>query len=225
MAGWGYIRFRMNIGAVWSYYKNLEKQFTWLQPLDIDVAWSIYDRARRPSLGFHVMGRTVIDKLNTASDGTKSPMAASQYGNAIDVVEHHNFGLISSLDNEKDYTGFGFSPGNVGSILNFYQGNKNQWHFAYNDSWILGGLHGQVEFQMISPRNKDNLWEGSPGFMTVTGRELVGLTSFGYSIQKTGLNDILYCTDRPTASAADFQKYHARLDAMNSRAAMYRLVG
>jgi hypothetical protein len=198
------------------YYRSMERKLNWLAPFDIDKAWGIYLRARRPSLGFAIIGRTVVDRV-----GPEGPVPPSAFGNAIDFVEHYNFGVNSEDAELADFTGFAFQPGHVGSICHFYKGAKSPgscgWHFAYNDSWILGGVHSRLQFQIASPRRHANVWDDGNKEMGVTGRELCGLQTFGYRIVKTVYNEIAVCSNPTAANNATFGGYIEAIRRYNAK--------
>ena len=56
----------------------------------------------------------------------------------------------------------------------------DKWATMMNDAWLLGGMHRGADFQLASPLNMENLWNRGGGYLIVTARELLGLTSFGY---------------------------------------------
>jgi len=204
------------------YYAALGRTLTWLSTPDTDHAWGIYKRASRPSLGFNVMGRTVVDRMN--KDGSR--MQPSVFGNAIDLAEHKNFHMNSTSDNRNDFAGMGYEPGMIGSILCFYNGRTEGnvgWHFAYNDAWIIGGVHGGVEFQLASPRTRDNIWPSTESNMSVTARELIGLRISGYNIYKTFYNEVARCKNPATASRTSFMSYIAAYEKLkDDRAQTWR---
>jgi hypothetical protein len=65
-----------------------------------------------------------------------------------------------------------------GSVL-----NSDNWTMLMNDAWLLGGLHSTNPFYLASGRTSDNVKGTNAAYpMTVTGRELIGITSSGYEI-------------------------------------------
>lgn len=65
-----------------------------------------------------------------------------------------------------------------GSVL-----NSEKWTMLMNDAWLLAGLHSRNPFYLASGRTAENVKGTNPDFpMTVTGRELIGITSSGYEV-------------------------------------------
>ena len=113
---------------------------------------------------------------------------------------------------------------NNGSVL-----RTKTWSIFLNDSWILGGLHSHINFELVSVPSGETILnkdfkEGDPPdrIFRVTGRELIGLTSFGYAqvygpVEKISdeirpahspyCNALIQCLDRALASSATFTKY------------------
>jgi hypothetical protein len=184
-------------------YEALTRALHWLGPPDPKAAYELYKNATKPSMGLLVMGRTNI--------GRKEKLA----GHAIDEIELFNFGATndgSSLD-PRTASGSGAldepSPtrATLGAVLHYPTG----WHFLMNDSWILGGVHGRVEFHLASPRVAQNLFD--QGNLTVTGRELTGLRAFGYRVTKmVNGTEIAHCVDEKAAINASFPRYWQELD-------------
>lgn len=111
-----------------------------------------------------------------------------------------------------------------GSVL-----RTSAWSIFLNDSWILGGIHGHINFELISiPSNESiiskDYKKGDPAdrIFRVTGRELIGLTSFGYAqvygpVEKISseirpshlpyCNALIQCVDKGAANDATFTRY------------------
>src|ERR1700752_1214250 len=184
-------------------YETLSRSLSWLGPPNPEGAFKLYQNAIHPALGLLVMGRTNVDR--------KTKLV----GHAIDVIELSNFGATNDGSSPDDRTRGGSgalnqpSPnrGTMGSVLHYPQG----WHFLMNDSWLLGGVHGHVEFHLASPRVEQNLF--ADGNLTVTGRELTGLRAFGYGIKKMfNGTEIAHCVDGRAADAATLGRYWQELD-------------
>ena len=112
----------------------------------------------------------------------------------------------------------------TGSILR----TETKWSIILNDSWILGGVHGHVNFELVSPV-RGNVMDQSyttelaaDRKFTVTGRELIGLKTFGYQqvygpVEKIthdarpadlpGSTILLQCTNPSLADAATLTRY------------------
>jgi hypothetical protein len=149
------------------------------------------------------MGRTNVGR------DTKLP------GHAIDEIELSNFGATNDGSSPDRRTAGGSGALNepsatratLGSVLHYPRG----WHFLMNDSWILGGVHGQVEFHLASPRVADNIH--AQGFLTVTGRELTGLRAFGYKITRmVNGTEIAHCVKEQAATSATLSAYWQAID-------------
>jgi hypothetical protein len=89
---------------------------------------------------------------------------STEYDPGIDQTTRNNFHEM----NEVDYGG---------SVM-----NSVNWTILMNDAWVLGGIHSHTPFYLASPRTQVNVAAGAPRGMTVTGRELIGVTTFGYEI-------------------------------------------
>ena len=112
----------------------------------------------------------------------------------------------------------------TGSVLR----TETRWSIILNDSWILGGVHGHVNFELVSPV-QGNVMEQSytadlsaDRKFTVTGRELIGLKTFGYHqvygpverishearpANLPGTNILLQCVDPGLADPATLTRY------------------
>ena len=183
-------------------YDELTKMLCLAIP-DPKAAFELYQNACSPALGLLVMGRTNVGR------------AAKLPGHAIDEIELQNFGATNDGSSPDPRTASGSGALNEpsatratqGSVLHYPKG----WNFLMNDSWILGGVHGQVEFHLASPRVADNIHSG--GFLTVTGRELTGLRAFGYMITKMiNGTEIAHCVDETKAESATLSGYWQAMD-------------
>jgi hypothetical protein len=85
--------------------------------------------------------------------------------------------------------------GTKGNLL-----KMDKWARVVNDSWVLGGVHRNAKFRLVSPRVMENLWNFSIGVPVVTAREILGLLYFGYQIQQVGPWQVL------SANAVDATK-------------------
>lgn len=92
-----------------------------------------------------------------------------------------------------------------GSVL--YSG---RWSMLMNDAWVLGGLHSGTPFYLASPRTSQNLTGSNPDFpMTVTARELIAITHFGYEIVSghSSLGEVARLVDENAASRVTLEEY------------------
>lgn len=94
---------------------------------------------------------------------------------------------------------------------------KQVWSIPLNDSWLLGGIHVRLPFYLASPRTEQNLVDRTYGF-TVTGRELIGLTTFGYALNSnTSLGEVFECADTSKATLATFCRYETTFQAVKKQ--------
>lgn len=108
----------------------------------------------------------------------------------IDQTTRQNFQQM----NEVDYGG---------SVM-----NSNNWTMLMNDAWVLGGIHSHTPFYLASPRNQQNIAHQQYG-ITVTGRELLGLITFGYEIVQANptLGEAARVLNANAANGASFDAY------------------
>lgn len=136
-------------------------------------------------------------------------------------------GLISDLRDAKKALGGtnALHDGSVLNILNKYNKDGESWSTLVNDCWILGGIHAQLPFQLVSNPSSQtfkapNYVEGITNekyMMRVTGRELIGLAHFGYQgcvnpnidskSRELGVKYELRCFDKAKASQASLASY------------------
>ncbi|WP_444937390.1 hypothetical protein [Microbulbifer sp. JMSA002] len=114
-----------------------------------------------------------------------------------------------------------FGPTNSrdnGSVL-----RTKTWSIILNDAWILGAVHAKAEVELVSRptsstiANKDfQIGDPLDRIFRVTGRELIGLKSFGYSVVQGPLIykshtakviNMMSCIDHRLAESATFSKY------------------
>lgn len=148
----------------------------------IDKCYQVYQNSATNHLDALVVGRLV------KKDGASKPVNLSQIGHGIDDIERANFGRANNSS--------------VGSVL-----DTQDWTVAMNDSWLMGGIHACHDFYVASPRTAQNVLDPQFG-VTVTGRELLGLTTFGYTIHpNTRLGEVYVCTNKGRAQGATFTEY------------------
>jgi hypothetical protein len=94
-----------------------------------------------------------------------------------------------------------FDRGTHGNTL-----KMDKWTMAVNDSWVLGGVHRQANFRLVSPRVMENLWNAD-GYFVVTARELLGLLHFGYELAQVGPWQVLICRNKSKAMNASLLEY------------------
>lgn len=144
----------------------------------IELCYQIYLNSSRAQLGALVIGRVVKPATPTGTP----PLIG------LDDVERTNFGITGDR-----------SPGSV--LWSTY------WSIPLNDAWLMGGVHAGLPFYMASPRTEANVLDPTWG-ITVTGREVLGLKTFGYEVNPdTRLGEVFECKDRGKASTATFLRY------------------
>lgn len=123
----------------------------------------------------------------------------------LDDIERTNFGKTNSASK--------------GSVL-----DANDWGLEMNDAWLMGGIHARLDFHVASPRTANNILDPTYG-ATVTGRELLGLTTFGYTLHPdTRLGEVYVCTNQSLALGATFVAYQTAYDAAKARGGFSKLV-
>jgi len=142
------------------------------------IPYTMYQVATRtskdPDLNFIVIGR--LDMLHNGDWVETTGKPLKKWKPKSFSVE----GLYNS--NNKMLSVFGSYP-IVMYIANLY------WSLLANDAWLLGGVNSHKEFKIVSPLKWDNLWNEKEKRMTVTARELIGITSFGYKIRPSKNKD------------------------------------
>lgn len=120
-----------------------------------------------------------------------------------------------------------------GSVL-----RSSAWSIILNDSWVLGGIHGHINFELVSKPSEGTILnkdykpdESKDRMFRVTGRELIGLTSFGYAqvygpVEKishdinpnrlTNCNALIQCLNKSLANSATFTSYQQAVYAKAS---------
>ncbi len=174
------------------YYRD-----TSLQPEKLAAAYAIYRNAAAGTKLSNLEGEavdfgvTIVGRLALkADDGSWVP--ADESFPSIDEIMKEN---LKTLDD---------ATGASGSIL-----NAANWSLLANDAWLLGGIHARTEFHFASPLRWENLWDEGKGRITVTAREAIGITSFGYRIIRPvpQLEAVAVCDDEGRAAAASLVAY------------------
>lgn len=136
-------------------------------------------------------GVTIVGRLALkADDGTW--VSADESFPSIDEIMREN---LKVMDEDSE---------NSGSIL-----SASLWSLLANDAWILGGIHARTEFHFASPLRWENLWDARGSRMTVTAREVIGITAFGYRISRPvlKLEAVAQCFDEKKAAQASLPAY------------------
>jgi hypothetical protein len=168
-----------------------------LHPDKLEAAFRIY---RNASAGTRLsdfegnsvdFGITIVGRLALrADDGTW--VSADESFPSIDEIMREN---LKVMDEDAD---------DSGSIL-----NAGHWSLLANDAWVLGGIQARTEFHFASPLRWENLWDEDGSRMTVTAREVIGITACGYRISRPvpKLEAVARCTDEKKAAAASLLTY------------------
>jgi hypothetical protein len=136
-------------------------------------------------------GITIVGRLALkADDGTW--VSADESFPSIDEIMREN---LKVMDEDSE---------DSGSIL-----SAGQWSLLANDAWVLGGIHARTEFHFASPLQWENLWDERGHRMTVTAREVIGITACGYRISRPvpKLEAVARCDDEKKAAAAALPAY------------------
>jgi len=180
----------LNCGADYYTDRSLQRDM-------IEAAFRIY---RNASAGTRLsdlegnpvdFGITIVGRLALrADDGTWIP--ADESFPSIDEIMRENLKIMDEVSNDG------------GSIL-----SAGQWSLLANDAWVLGGIHARTEFHFASPLRWENLWDSRGNRTTVTAREVIGITAFGYRISRPvpKLEAVAQCTDEKNAAAASLPAY------------------
>jgi hypothetical protein len=172
-----------------------------LLPDKLAAAFRIYRNARAGTrladfegnlvdFGITIVGRLALK----GDDGTW--VSADESFPSIDEIMREN---LKIMDEDAD---------DSGSIL-----NAGHWSLLANDAWVLGGIHARTEFHFASPLRWQNLWDARGSRMTVTAREVIGITAFGYGISRPvpKLEAVAQCTDEQKAAAASLPAYQKEI--------------
>jgi hypothetical protein len=163
----------------------------------IEAAFRIYHNASAGTMlsdfeGNPVdFGITIVGRLALrAGDGTW--VSADESFPSIDEIMREN---LKVMDEDAD---------DSGSIL-----SAGLWSLLANDAWLLGGIYARTEFHFASPLRWENLWDERGSRMTVTAREVIGITAFGYGISRPvpQLEAVARCNDGKKAAAASLPSY------------------
>jgi len=136
-------------------------------------------------------GITIVGRLALRADDGKWIPADESFP-SIDEIMRENLKVMDE------------DSGDSGSIL-----SAGQWSLLANDAWVLGGIHARTEFHFASPLRWKNLWNERSSRMTVTAREVIGITAFGYRVSRPipKLEAVARCTDEKRAAAASLPTY------------------
>jgi len=152
-----------------------------LQTLEQEFAYgyAMYTNARQGALGMMILGDESIrgEKELLENMGVTSVTPAG----AAKVIQ----GALADQRQTR------------GAVL-----NELYWWPFFNDCWVLGGVHGKMEFHLAFdgwPAD-DQLWDAKNSRPKMLGRELLILSAAGYSRRTAGgMGTVLYNTDHMKA--------------------------
>lgn len=152
----------------------------------------------------------------TYKNSASNPLAMLVVGR---IVKRDGTGERIGLGDD-ERTNFGkTNSASKGSVL-----AADDWGLEMNDAWLMGGIHARLNFHVASPRTENNILDPTYG-ATVTGRELLGLTTFGYTLHPNSpLEEVYVCTDQSRALGATFVAYQKAFDAAKASGGFSRLV-
>jgi hypothetical protein len=183
---------------------------TSLQPQNIRAAFNIYQNARKGTtlldadgnkiaFGVTIVGRLALKVTTCKENGRKeySWLPSDESFPSIDEIMRENLGTLDEG-----------SADQIGGIL-----HSRSWSLLANDAWLIGGIHALTEFHFASPLTWSNLWDDSMKQMTVTAREVIGITAHGYQISRPNpkLEAVAVCIDRNKAMTASIFTYKEHL--------------
>lgn len=156
---------------------DLDRAFS---PEGLDVAWRIYYAAAFASRQDDDRGLIIGRLADPERQGA--------------VIDQHVKANFQTMNEATAKTG-------QGAVL-----QSPNWTFLVNDAWVLGGLHLGARFYLASPRTVVNLYDLDAQHLTVFGRELCALTSFGYAFHSPWpqLGEVAVYQGGPHCDGADF---------------------
>jgi hypothetical protein len=177
----------------------------WTKAQDPTIGWKLYQNAFKPALGFQTFGRHITGEKAKELNEFRKTNPTGQLPDSMVGMNHSeqffkNFGVVNDAGD--------------GSVL-LMGGQK--WSFTINDCWVLGGVHAGVDFYAASPISKANMVDDRY-FLSITGRELIGLASFGYEKVTTTHGIGFVCKDKAKAEGATLPKYQEVVGYVRSKA-------
>jgi hypothetical protein len=156
------------------------------------------------SFGITIVGRLALK----AEDGTW--VGADESFPSIDEIMRENLKVMDE------------DSGDSGSIL-----SAGLWSLLANDAWVLGGIHAGTEFHFASPLRWENLWDENGRRITVTAREVIAITAFGYRISRPNpkLEAVAQCIDAKRAAAASLPAYKREVQKYETIEAFRKFYG
>lgn len=178
--------FKEELARIWSTVTSFKPHWYTMgsQQIEINDAWEMYQNARGSNLSELLLGEMklrsqleVLKNFGTTS-GTETTMERhTLYDDKKKLISpgQVNETLRQGKGYKKDD---GIAHIRRGSVL-----NDGWWWPFKNDAWVIGGIHGLKRFHLTMASAPDDLlWDGKDGRPRVLGRELLGLSAFGYSL-------------------------------------------
>lgn len=167
-----------------------------LQPQKIDVAYAIYQKAKAGSL----LGITIVGRLQLKAQGVDGEFVLIPSDESFPSIDEDMKKNLLTLDEDFNQQS--------GSIL-----SSENWSLLANDAWLLGSLHALAEFHFASPLRWNNLWDENKKRISVTAREVIGITSFGYQLirPQPKLEAVAVCVNEQEAINASLVTYKEKV--------------
>lgn len=178
--------------------------------------WAIYNRTNTDS-GEQIIGRewdTDPYSLSTANiSGRPSHTGYTRTGTKWSEVrgkweKHTMWGAESAKDTPGAVPGLNYDKGAGGNVL-----KSDKWHPTMNDCWLLGGVHRQATFILVSPHIPENIWNPH-GYPIVTAREILGLHHYGYTATQVKDKVVFKPGNKAQASKATICDYWNMIDSV-----------
>jgi hypothetical protein len=145
------------------------------------------------------------------------------YSKALYAAGPQLIGRTGDLWVPKQLSKAGISDPNTQTLWdNFTQGNiqlMDKWSPTVNDCWVLGGVHRRADFELVSIRSLQNLWDYDKNLPIVTGREILGALHFGYELKEQPGRVRLVNKDPAAAQDATLEAYDAFMKQMQAKGA------
>ncbi|MEP1472308.1 MAG: hypothetical protein ABJK25_15170 [Halieaceae bacterium] len=172
----------------------------------LEAAYRIYQKAshgtRLKDFDGHSadFGLTIVGRLaRRSSDG--SWQCSNEDFPSIDEIMREN---LTVMDEGAE---------GAGTVL-----DADLWSLLANDAWLLGGIHALTEFHFASPLRHENMWDTADNRMTVTGREVLGIATAGYKIERPveWMEAVALCIDAAKVSAFSLKSYKNAVESCSS---------
>jgi hypothetical protein len=141
----------------------------------------------------------------------KSATGAQLIGRQGDLWVAAQLAKVGIYDTAKQTLWDSYSKGNIQVM--------DKWSPTVNDCWVLGGIHRRADFELVSVRTLQNLWDFKHEFHVVTAREILGTLHFGYKLDKNSTPLRFVCEDSAAAHGATIEAYDAYMNEMKAKGA------